>query len=103
MPTLIIDRATNMFGSLNDDCMARLRAVLDDPTAETWDDAYSLMVNGSTMKTLWQAWIAVDPSAPRAGVVATGGELQQQTAAQRWPRVPDKFTLYRALLHAINE
>jgi hypothetical protein len=97
MPTLIIDNATNMFGSLNDDCMARLRAVLDDPSAQTWDEAYNLIVNGSTLRTLWQAWIAVDPSAPR-----TGGSIDWP-AAQRWPRVPDKFTLYRALRYAINE
>jgi hypothetical protein len=97
MPTLIIDRATNMFGSLDDECMARLRACLDDPTPATWDEAHSLIVNGTTGRTLWQAWVAVDPSAPR-----TGGAIDWP-AAQRWPRVPDKFTLYRALLHAINE
>lgn len=82
-----------MFGSLNTECRGRLEAVLDNPTEETWDEAYSLIVGKDGFTTLWQAWVKVDPAAPRSGPA-------DDMAGKRirgWPSIPDQLTLYRAL------
>lgn len=89
---------TNVFGTLNAECRKRLEAVLRNPTERTWDDAYSLIIRGSDMLTLWQAWIAVDPSAPRRG--PSTDLLGQRLSG--WERVPDQFTLYRAVRYATD-
>ena len=88
-----VDKCRNMFGPLNAECRSRLQRVLDSPTAETWDDAYSLIVGADGFTTLWQAWVKVDSSAPRAGPChdMDGNQIRG------WPRIPDQLTLYRAL------
>lgn len=87
---------TNLFGKLDAKCQKRLAAVIRNPTSTTWDDAYSLIINGERMMTLWQAWIAVDPTAPRSGPSYD----DQGRMTRPWPVVPDQLTLYRAIAHA---
>jgi hypothetical protein len=86
--TAFVAKARNLFGPLAGEHRERLEAVLANPTEQTWDDAYSLIVGGG-FKTLWQAWIAVDPSAPRS-----------KPLEEPWPKIPDQLTLYRALKEA---
>ena len=93
MANAFVDDCRNMFGSLNAECRGRLEAVLDNPTEETWDEAYSLIVGKDGFTTLWQAWVKVDPAAPRSGPA-------DEMAGKRsrwWPSIPDQLTLYRAL------
>lgn len=94
----LLSRASNMFGRLDDEIRARLRAVLERPTDETWDDAYSIIIDerggpgrGLGGTTLWNAWIAVDPEAPRS------------KPGDTWPRVPSKQDLIRAFQWALGE
>jgi hypothetical protein len=63
---------------------ARLQAYLDAPGLVRWERTYSLVIPGTT-RTLWQAWIKVDGSAPLE--VRAGG----------FPAFPDAFTTRRAL------
>ena len=95
MKTAFVARARNMFGPLKGDVRERLEAVIANPTEETWDDAFSIILNGKLM-TLWQAWIAVDANAPRTGKRTD----QHGKVIQNWQRVPDQLTLYRAIKHA---
>ena len=90
----ILDRCTGMRDrSLPDRVRARLEAVLHNLCQETWDNAYSIIVTGGVnSKTLWQAWAAVDPEAPRS-----------KPLEGPWPRVPDQITLRRAIKLALNE
>lgn len=88
-----VDKCRNMWGALDDECRARLEAVLENPTEETWEEAHSLIVGGG-FTTLWQAWVKVDPTAPRSGprwCAETGKQISG------WPKIPDQLTLYRAL------
>jgi hypothetical protein len=96
MKTAYIDYCRNMFGPLNDECRKRLEAVLRNPTARTWDNAYSLIVGADGFMTLWQAWIAVDPLAPLTGKLTD----QHGRVIEGWSRIPDQLTLYRALRYA---
>lgn len=85
-----VDRTRNMFGALNDDCRARLEAVLTEPTQETWEQAYSLIISERfRFQTLWQAWIATCPDAPLS-----------KPLEGPWPRIPTQIELYRALREA---
>lgn len=93
MASAFVDDCRNMFGKLDAECRARLEAVLENPTEETWDDAYSLIIGKDGFTTLWQAWVKVDPDAPRTGP-------SEDFAGKRlsgWSRIPDQLTLYRAL------
>lgn len=85
----IIDKCENVFGRLRAPERARLKAVLRNPTQETWDNAYSLIISGRIPRvhTLWQAWIHIDPSAPRS-----------KPLEGPWPKIPDEITLRRAIL-----
>ena len=61
-------RATNMLGVPlleQPDLCARLQAVIDQPTEETWDNAFSIILRGHV--TLWQAVIDVARAFPRVG------------------------------------
>lgn len=86
----LIDRARNMYGPLVGDARARLDAVLADPSEATWENAYTLVVNGSSV-TLWAAWVAVDAEAPR---------FRRQGEA--WSRIPSQLVLRRALRWATD-
>jgi len=87
--TAFLDRTSNMFGALAPDVRRRLERVIAKPTQRTWENAYTIILDQREYTTLWQAWIAVDPSAPRS-----------KPCEDRWPRIPDQLTLYRAIRHA---
>jgi hypothetical protein len=90
----IIDRCTNMNGSLRGEIRERLAAALRDPTQETWEAAYSIIVAyPARNQTLWQAWITVDPGAPLIGPMN----------GKPWASIPDKLTLRRAVEVALRE
>lgn len=93
MTKSIYDDCRNMFGPLDAECRARLKAVLKNPTEETWDDAFSLIVGKDGFTTLWQAWCKVDPNAPRSGCRYN----MDGKKISGWPAIPDELTLYRAL------
>ena len=59
---LSLEFATNMFGKLKPEIKERLQAVIENPCQETWEDAHSIIINGSgRMKTLWNAIHTVRP------------------------------------------
>ena len=97
----IIDSCQNMFGnSLTADCKRKLKAVLDNPTTETWDDACSVIINPKGMDmTLWQAWCAIDTLAPKTGRAYDA----DNNVIREWSRIPDQFTLYRAIKYATEQ
>ena len=60
--TFSLEFASNMFGRLKPEIKKRLQAVIDNPCQETWEDAHSIIINGSgRMKTLWNAIHTVRP------------------------------------------
>ena len=93
---LELDLARNMLGPLNEEYRARLRALLDNPTVDTWDDAYCLLL-APTM-TVWQAVCAVDPSYMNIGKAE---DLHGRTV-RPWGRIPDRRTIERALFYATH-
>jgi hypothetical protein len=93
-----LDHATNLFGPLGPDCQRRIHALLANPCEETWDDAHSIILNGDTWRTLWQAVLLVDPSFPTSGPVndAAGRRLEG------WTAIPNRFTIRRAIQLAVE-
>ncbi len=86
----------NFYGALPEPMISRLQAVIDSPNQRTWNDAYSIIVGADGWMTLWQAVLEVDSSFPRVG---TSQDLQGRIL-RPWPRVPDSFTLCRAIRYA---
>ena len=100
----VLDRARNWFGPLDSASRGRIQKFLNQPTEENWDDCFSVVVTlggktGELPITLWQAWLAVDLEAPKEGPSTTfEGEV-----LSGWSRIPDPFTIYRALDTVLGE
>ena len=95
-----IQLARNMFGTgLTPDCEQRLRAVLDSPTVENWDEAQSIILTSDAMGgTLWQAVVAVDPTFPRRGRATD----MEGNVVREWERIPSTELLRQALAYATH-
>lgn len=95
----LVAAAANVLGPLKPSLRLRLLAVIDDPSAETWDDAYSIVIAPwrTAGITLWQAVNDVDLTwsacTPRAG----------DPPALRWPTVPDTLTILTAIKVAATQ
>ena len=88
----LLDWFSNMFGALKPDIRKRLMRVINNPTEKTWDNAYSIILNGEgKMTTLWQAVIKVDPWFPkivrvrteRVSVLRDGNRFQTRRLSSR--------------------
>jgi hypothetical protein len=91
------DELSNVFGPLKPAIRKRLLAVLTNPTEKTWDNAYSICVQ--PFLTLWQAWIAIDATAPRVGP-------REDFAGKRiegWSRIPTSDEIFSALRYATTK
>jgi len=90
--------ASNVWGKLNGLAKARIQAFVDNPTTETWDECHTLILNGKTFLTLWQAVIAVDPSFPKTGRC----EDVKGLMLKDWKAIPTVETLRKAIFYATH-
>lgn len=88
---LALEFATNLFGNIKPEIKARLQAVIDNPCQETWEDAYSIILNGSgKMRTLWQAVLIVNP------------RFQNRRAdGALWDKIPTQEVIVEAIKLAV--
>lgn len=56
----IFNGLCGMLGPLSAGAKERILGFLNSPSSETWDNAYSISLNGGT--TLWQLWMSADPA-----------------------------------------
>jgi len=99
----MLEAATNLFGTLGPDLRARLLALIAGPSPATWDDAHSIILNGSVGmgRTLWQAMLRVDPACPTSSASYTPGDTM--TPAERWQGyAPDALTVLAAIRWAVS-
>lgn len=88
---LSLEFASNMFGKLKPEIKKRLQAVIDNPCQETWDDAYSIILNGSgRMQTLWTAVLAVKPNF-----------CQGKPCDAPWEEIPTSEEIIQAIKNAV--
>jgi len=85
-----------MFGPLPKHIRQRLERFFKNPSAETWDDAHSIIIGADGWTTFWRAVLAVDPSFPRSA------KMDPDTYQTVWDTFPDYFTARRALKYAAN-
>ncbi len=81
-----MDRAKNLIGDLPPDVRARIFAVVENPTQETWNAAHSLMINERQFITLWQA-----------AVRYAGYKVFTYKVEEGWPEIPSRAQLLQAL------
>lgn len=106
-----LDMANNMFGKLDPELRTRLTAAIERPSEETWNDAYSILLNfdgpGVGMGlTLWQAVLAVDPDfgsvkGPTSRWVDDDSERGGHSEPlSGWARTPTAETIAQAINYA---
>jgi 8-oxo-dGTP pyrophosphatase MutT (NUDIX family) len=91
-PDAYIDPLSNVWGKLPSDVRKKLIRVLKNPNNKTWSDACSLIINGKTMMTLWQAVLKVDPWFPRSGP-----DITDKNEERQWEKIPTRRTLVEAM------
>jgi hypothetical protein len=89
-PRRLLTGLANFAGPLAPDIKRRLRAVIENPTSATWEDAHGLILTPGLGITLWNAVCCVDPTFPMRG---PGQDERGRRRA--WPRVPDQLTIVR--------
>jgi hypothetical protein len=101
-----LDLATNFFGRLAPEYRKMLRAVVENPTQETWEHAYTIILSKDVGMglTLWQAVIAVDPSFPKVGPASTykWGRTGKTVKRGKWKKIPTRETLIAAIKYATH-
>lgn len=78
----------NMLGPLSQGHKDAILDYIEDPTEEKWDRIHSLVLTPGSLRlaTMWQ-WVRhVDPSFPSS-----------RPSGDRWPKIPDPFTVARAI------
>lgn len=103
------DDLSCLFGPLAPESRERLQALLDNPCEDTWDDAYSIIVNQDEWLTLWQAVERVDDDFHEAVPPITrwvddptyefGGYSQRISG---WTRIPSQDAILQALRYAAS-
>lgn len=89
MNKLALEFATNILGKITPEVKERLQAVIDNPCQDTWEEAYSIIINGEgKTTTLWNAVIAIDWDMP-----------QSKKLDAPWSYIPSR----EIIIKAINE
>lgn len=92
-----LDAGSNLFGALSPEVRARLFAVVDKPTQQTWSDAHGIILNAQTMTTLWQAVLAHTDYDVTVGPSYMPGNGQ----TSGWPSIPTSDQLLLAIRAAV--
>lgn len=87
-----LDKGSNLFGSLSPQVRARLFAVVDKPSQDTWNDAHGIILTSARMTTLWQALLAHTDYDVAAGPPHTPGQEPGP-----WPTLPTSEQLLIAI------
>lgn len=89
--TFALEFATNMLGVIDPVIKKRLEKVIKRPNQKTWDDAYSIIINGSgKMTTLWQAVLKVDWNCPTS-----------KPLGEPWAYIPSREIIIEAIKTAV--
>ena len=98
----VLDQFTDARGApLRDYSRGRIAALLADPRPSTWEDAHGVVINAQGL-TLWQSWIAIDPTAPQTGRHVTLDPFDRVIVLREWDRSPDDDMLARVIAFALS-
>lgn len=86
--TVAIEFATNIFGLLDDRVKEKLYAVIENPCNKTWEEAYSIILNGRM--TLWQAVLEIDSSF-----------VKRKPIDAPWAEIPSSELIIEAIRFAV--
>lgn len=91
-----LNRTRNMFGPLDGELRAKLVAMLDEPSAENWDNAHSIVVGADGFTTLWQS-VEATGTHLCGPVTRTDGSLVSD-----WSAIPTREQVEAALEFATH-
>jgi hypothetical protein len=92
----LLDGLADHLGSMDATSKARVRSVIENPTSETWERAYSLVLHPKGL-TLWAAVCCVDPD-----FRTTGPGSDERGRRRQWRQVPDQLTIVRAIRAVVS-
>ena len=96
----LLDGGCSMLGKITPEYRKKIERYFQRPTVKNWREINGIIINWDNpfCHTIWQAWIAVDPTAPRSGEVTD----YEGNIVEPWAKIPDVFTLRKALEFAIK-
>lgn len=90
-----LDNGTNMFGSLTLDARARIFALVDNPTEETWTNAFGIIVSGTDPNTMpTTLWSALNRH--------TTYQVVGRQTDKPWPKIPTREQILTALKEELS-
>jgi hypothetical protein len=86
----------NFHGPLNAEKVDVIAALVANPSPATWDAAYTAIISTRSLRcaSVWQFVLRIDPT-----IIPGKGSRGKA----KWPKVPDRFTIGRALQLAAAE
>lgn len=78
---------------------AALRQFVLEPSGVAWEELAHKIIPHARGRTMWQAWLAVDPSAPRS-LPSLGDGADSADWGARWPTLPSPFLLRQMIERA---
>jgi hypothetical protein len=93
-----LEHGTNLFGPFDPQVRARLFAVLDTPTQETWADAHTIILSAfGITTTLWRALLWHTDYDVTSGPAYTEGETPGP-----WAKLPTSEQLFTAIRNQLS-
>ena len=90
-PILSTAFCTNIHGRLKHETKLKLDAVIENTTQETWNDAFTIILEGNKYKTLWQAVNEIDAEFAQV----------RKYAGQPWTKLPSGQTILKAIQNTV--
>lgn len=90
-PTIAIEFATNMFGTLPAYLKSAIYEYFEFPNQDNWNEIHSYVISTEgKSSTVWQAVIEVDPTFRFSVPITVGDNV-------RWPKLPSPEVVAKAI------
>lgn len=90
-----LENAECLYGNLNKENQGRIKRFIENPTYDTWDDIFSIIVN-KQFTTIWSAIIELKPSFPLEERVYD----EQNNLLAEWREIPTPLEVLQAIKNA---
>lgn len=93
-----LENAENLCGNLKKENQDRIKKFIVDPTYDTWDDIFSIIIN-KHFTTIWEAVLELKPSFPSKGRVYD----EQDNILKEWSEIPTPLEVLQAIKNATTK
>lgn len=90
-----LENAECLYGNLNKENQGRIKRFIENPTYDTWDDIFSIIVN-KRFTTIWGAVAEIKPSFALEENLRDG----QDNLLAEWREIPTPLEVLQAIKNA---